>query len=349
MLSLGYHQPEVVLKKAILIALISSTHAMSIAQYRGGSNDVWAGATAINQNPLHNIYNGGNNDGIAATIVLNQNTLPAIYSGGINDGMAVTITSNQNNLPGIYGGGLNDGFSIDAISGQNSLPPIYAGGVNDGFTASLIAAQNALTNVYRGGVNDGYAVAFTTGNALPIRLTEFKAQWQQNNAYLWWKVDMEENNDRFEVERSIDGNSFVKAGTVQSAGNTNSPRRYDFTDHAVSTIQGNILYYRLKQVDKDGHSTYSAIVILKRDQPEFTITLYPNPTTGRFTLQLNGAGNFNQLQYQVYDLKGQLLLNKPIIAGNTMISLDKFPSGTYLVAVMKENRIIHQLKIMLLK
>jgi hypothetical protein len=337
------------LKKTILIILISSSHVILIAQYRGGSNDVWSTSAAINQNPLQNIYTGGNNDGIAAILVLDQNALPAIYAGGINDGFAITISIDQNAMPAIYNGGVNDGYSIVTAPLQNALPSIYTGGVNDGFNAAIVIAQNALPNVYMGGVNDGYAVAFTTANALPVNLTEFKAQWRQHDAWLWWKVDMEENNDRFEIERSTDGVNFVKAGTVQSLGNTNSPRRYEFTDRAASNIQSNILYYRLKQVDKDDRSTYSAIVILKRDQPGFTISVYPNPARGTFTLQLNGVDNYERLQYQVYSLKGQLLLARPIIAGVTLVSLDKLPNGTYLVTVSKENRIIHQLKIMLLK
>lgn len=346
---MGLSSTDSCLKKTILITLISSSHIVLIAQYRGGSNDVWSSATAINQNPLHNIYSGGNNDGFAAIQVLNQNNLPAIYSGGNNDGIAITIAINQNPMPGIYNGGVNDGFSIISVPAQNALPSIYTGGINDGFNTAIMISQNPLPNVYRGGENDGYAVAFTTANALPVRLTEFKAQWQQENAYLWWKVDMEENNDRFEIERSTDGINFVKAGTVQGLGNTNSPRRYDFTDRSVRQVQGNIFYYRLKQVDKDDRSTYSAIVILKRDQPGFTIAVFPNPTTGTFTLQLSGVNNDDRLQYQVYNLKGQLLLGKPIIADATLISLDKYPNGTYLVMVSKENRIIHQLKIMLLK
>jgi hypothetical protein len=332
------------LKKTILITLISSSHFVLFAQYRGGPNDVWASATVTNQNRLHNIYAGANNDGFAATSIFNQNTLPGIYAGGINDGFTIAIAVDQNEIPSIYSGGINDGFSVLSANALNPLPSIYAGGVNDGFSISIIANQNPLNNIYRGGVNDGYAVAIISANPLPVRLTSFKAQWQQDDAYLWWNVDMEDNNDRFEIERSTNGATFATVGAVVSLGNTNSPRRYEFTDQNVA---GNIVYYRLKQVDKDGKFTHSAIVILKRDQPQFSISVYPNPTKGTFTLQVNGAPG--QLRYQVYNLKGQLLLANPIISTNTLISLDKWPSGTYFVAVTKENRIIHQLKILLLK
>lgn len=334
------------MKKTFLITLLTSSHFILFAQYRGGSNDVWAQASAINQNPLQNIYRGNVNDGHAAVLVAGQNPLSSIYRGGLNDGVTISIAVNQNPLSLIYAGGANDGFSILSAPSQNPLPSIYLGGLNDGFNSLLIAGQNPLNNIYRGGANDGYAVAFTFANSLPIRLTEFKAQWRDKDAYLWWTVDMEDNNDHFEVERSTDGTDFVTAGIVQSLGNTQSPRRYDFTDKAVS---GNIIYYRLKQVDKDGQSTHSAIVILKRDAPEFTLAVFPNPTNGTFTLQLNGISNFERLQYQVYNLKGQLLQNNRIQSNNTMINLSQWSSGTYLVAVVKENKIIHQLKIILLK
>jgi hypothetical protein len=279
-------------------------------------------------------------------MVAGQNPLSSIYTGGLNDGITISVAINQNPLPSIYSGGVNDGFSIISVLSQNPLPSIYTGGVNDGFNALSIAAQNPLANIYTGGVNDGYAVALSFANSLPIRLTEFKARWQNNDAYLWWNVDMEDNNDHFEVERSSNGTDIITAGIVQSLGNTQSSRRYDFTDKAVP---GNIVYYRLKQVDKDGQSTHSAIVILKRDTPEFTLSVFPNPTNGTFTLQLNGISNFERLQYQVYNLKGQLLQNNRINANNTLINLSQWSSGTYLLTVVKENKIIHQLKIMLLK
>lgn len=334
------------MKKTLLITLLTSSHVILFAQYRGGSNDVWAQASAINQNPLQNIYLGNVNDGQATVLVTNQNSWSSIYRGGLNDGVTISIAVNQNSLPSIYSGGVNDGFSILSAPGQNPLPSIYLGGLNDGFNSLLIAAQNPLNNIYRGGSNDGYAFAFTFANSLPIRLTDFKAQWRDKDAYLWWTVDMEDNNDHFEVERSTNGIDFVTAGIVQSLGNTQTIRRYDFTDKAIS---GNILYYRLKQVDKDGQSTHSAIVILKRDAPEFTLAVFPNPTNGAFTLQLNGISNFEKLQYQVYNLKGQLLQNNRIRAGNTLINLSQWSSGTYLVAILNENKIIHQLKIILLK
>ena len=70
-----------------------------------------------------------------------------------------------------------------------------------------------------------------------------------------WSAKGNINNDHYDIERSSDGISFTKIGSVNAIA-SGDVQQYNFND--VMPLPGNN-YYRLKQVDKDGSSQYSSI------------------------------------------------------------------------------------------
>jgi len=50
----------------------------------------------------------------------------------------------------------------------------------------------------------------------------FTASLQKNAALLKWSTAFEQNSDRFEIEKSIDGSNWNKIGTVRAAGNSST-------------------------------------------------------------------------------------------------------------------------------
>jgi hypothetical protein len=64
------------------------------------------------------------------------------------------------------------------------------------------------------------------------------------------------NNDYFTIERSADGVNFSFVATVTGAGHSNTLLEYLYTD--ASPLKGNS-YYRLKQTDFDGETSFSEI------------------------------------------------------------------------------------------
>ena len=78
---------------------------------------------------------------------------------------------------------------------------------------------------------------------------------------LTWKTDQELNTDKFIIERSINGSQYSAIGSVSSA-NTPGVHNYAYTDQDINSLGTDIVYYRLKQIDIDGHYTFSKIVTL---------------------------------------------------------------------------------------
>ena len=86
---------------------------------------------------------------------------------------------------------------------------------------------------------------------LPVELTAFTATAEGPAPCAAWATASEKNSQAFEVERSTDGRSFARLGTVAAAGAAAAPRGYELLD-AKLPAGAALLYYRLKQVDTDG-------------------------------------------------------------------------------------------------
>ncbi|MGF1534508.1 MAG: IPT/TIG domain-containing protein [Bernardetiaceae bacterium] len=115
-------------------------------------------------------------------------------------------------------------------------------------------------------------------NPLPVRWTHFEATLKSpQQALLRWQTAWEQNNAGFFIEKSSTGTAFEQIGFVPSRGQAAD---YTFVDDRLRDCA----YYRLRQQDHDGASTYSKVVFLKSEtsaQP----TVFPNPFAAQITLQ----------------------------------------------------------------
>jgi hypothetical protein len=95
----------------------------------------------------------------------------------------------------------------------------------------------------------------TPSFALPIELISFTGEILGGDIHpvvmINWEVASQVNNDYYEVQRSIDVETWNTINTVTGAGNNNTQMSYSILDdnplHGVS-------YYRLKQTDYDGQT-----------------------------------------------------------------------------------------------
>ncbi len=105
---------------------------------------------------------------------------------------------------------------------------------------------------------------FTVGSAstdapLPMALVSFTAERLGEDGLLRWATASELRNDYFEVESSVDGRLFQRLGRVVGAGTSSQAHRYQWVDQNLARYAAPLVYYRLRQVDPDGTSTYSPV------------------------------------------------------------------------------------------
>ena len=171
--------------------------------------------------------------------------------------------------------------------------------------------------------------------ALPITLLNFSATLENDNTELKWTTASEINSDHFEIERSADGKKFTKIYSVKAHENASGILNYFAED--VNTPRG-IVYYRLKEVDKDGKYVYSKIVEVVNVSGDFIISgIYPNPFLSGITISLcsKSAG---RLQMKMENVLGETLFKdeRQINPGNNILEFDlaDIAAGTYLLKII---------------
>ena len=174
-----------------------------------------------------------------------------------------------------------------------------------------------------------------TAAPLSVSLTSFEAVAEGPDARLSWATASEQDNARFEIERSADGQSFGLAGTVPGHGTTASPHAYAWRDVGAARL-GPTLYYRLRQVDGGGGAHYSPVRPVRFGPLVASAQLYPNPiVAGTTTLDLSTLppGAYTA---QVFDLLGREVLPAQTIGGGNhaeLSGLGAISHGIYLVRV----------------
>ncbi|MFD2247268.1 beta strand repeat-containing protein [Pontibacter ruber] len=169
---------------------------------------------------------------------------------------------------------------------------------------------------------------------LPVELVYFKAVAGKGKVELQWLTASEKDNDRFEVERSSDGRTFSKIGTVKGKGDSNVAIKYNFTDKAP--LKGTV-YYRLKQVDVDGSFEYSNVVATSSGgstTSDKLMQVYPNPFTSNVNVTLT-VQQPAQTQLIIIDLQGREVLRKSVELDKGVnqieLPLQKLANGMYIL------------------
>jgi len=187
----------------------------------------------------------------------------------------------------------------------------------------------------------------TANNPLPVELISFDAVVNDGSQVdLKWVTATEINNDYFVVEKSKDGKNWEEVVWVDGAGNSNYTLEYYETDE--NPYEG-ISYYRLKQVDFDGKTSYSEIVPVAFEKNiEKNITVLPNPVKRgeAIYLEINGFKG-NNILLVLRDMQGKEFYTKAhIIESNYQlkaIQLDNnIPAGTYLIVASSANDLVTQ-------
>ncbi len=173
-----------------------------------------------------------------------------------------------------------------------------------------------------------------SGTALPVELVAFRAVRQQDLVALQWSTETERRNRGFNVQRATDGLQFEDIGFVTGKGDSDQRSDYSFDD--ITAPASKRLYYRLRQEDTDGNTTYSPIVTVAGQGIAGAI-LSPNPVRDKATLQLVLDAE-TELSLAVCDMQGRLVHALPPVfvpAGEQLIDLPalNLPSGSYFLRI----------------
>ena len=157
---------------------------------------------------------------------------------------------------------------------------------------------------------------------LPLHFLEFNGRLQNSNGFLSWKTENEQNTSNFEIERSTDGRNYTAVGNV-NAFNQPGIHQYSYTDNNIVTLGVPVIYYRLKQKDKDGRFTWSRIVALSIDHSKNIILFYPNPVINETNLAIT-VNKKEKVQVRIIDNAGRIIKQQQmnLTEGSNTLLLD---------------------------
>ena len=187
------------------------------------------------------------------------------------------------------------------------------------------SAGTPLTLVFQ--VNDS--------NPLPVELTAFTAAARDaGQVELRWATASERHNDRFEVQRSPDGQQFATLGAVAGHGSSTAPQAYRYLD-VVALAGSERRYYRLRQVDTDGTSTFSPVRVVLVAGTGPALQVFPTlASDDRVHYALAGSLAGDAALELVTGL-GQRRGWFPVAAGGVgTVEVAGLPPGTYLLRLV---------------
>ncbi len=169
---------------------------------------------------------------------------------------------------------------------------------------------------------------------LPVLLSSFTVSAEGNKAKIQWATSSEQNNDRFEIKRSNDGQNFTTIAVVKGKGTTNA--KTDYTAFDASPFNGTN-FYRLIQYNLDGKATDHGTRSLKFSGGKTNVSVFPNPVATVINIKLQNYAGKN-IEAKLTDLQGRLIHSEKIATNPNQseykLSLKKKPvSGQYILLV----------------
>lgn len=99
--------------------------------------------------------------------------------------------------------------------------------------------------------------------------------------------------------------------------------------HGYITTNGQ--YCNTRSSSKNADKELSAEI---RSSGEHSFIIYPNPTTGKFTLEVDMKDVIENIQVEIYSIRGDKVLSTNLTGEKKhLLSLDGFPKGLYVVRV----------------
>lgn len=230
----------------------------------------------------------------------------------------------------------NNGTSYVAVTAGQSLTPAQAASLKfdplGTFNGNAIFTYTATDN--RGLTSNTSTFTLPVLSALPVTLTNFAANWNNNTVALSWTTEQEFNSDKFIVEKSSDGANWQVMAIVNAAGNSITTKKYTASD----AQPGQVNYYRLKQVDLNAVYVYSKVIRMSSDARTTTsVKVFPNPVVANATITTN-SNTSQSVKIKVYNNAGMMVkeLSRQLVTGTNNIDIpnvNTLSNGFYIVSV----------------
>ena len=315
-----------------------------------------SGITALNNSPV--INNQVRTNGTTAATALANRMYTASTAGTFttNGGMLVrlyydpadltaaenvlslssSVTGTSNSKWFKFEGTATDVMAAQTPNGFNNTSKVTY------LTPSATGTENGVSYVEFANITSfstfGYLAGRSNATPLPVTLTRFTATRQAADGLLQWETASEANSDFFELQASPTGTNWQVLTIQPAQGNSSTAHAYAFVDQHLARYNAALVYYRLRMVDRDATAHYSPVRALAVTPGQWSVNAYPNPFSGRLSLQLNTTQT-EPVYVTLYDAIGKVVLRYEQATtqiGNQLLDLRELPAlstGLYVLRV----------------
>jgi len=213
-------------------------------------------------------------------------------------------------------------------------PRTYNGLVTTtGYSCATACAIAGMPAIYNWVVNAPSICARTpvtvrSCGTLPVDFILFTAKKEVSQNKLHWQIAPTTEVGEFQIERSSDGISFER---IYAEIIIEGENYYAYDSAPLSSNS----YYRIKQIDSDGSSMYSSIVLASSTTQPLQVNVYPNPSRGEFTIMIYAEEKTNPVQIELFNTIGQLVYEKELqVVHETELNITQvLPKGIYILKI----------------
>ena len=198
-----------------------------------------------------------------------------------------------------------------------------------GQTFTIITGASSFTGAFTNinatpsNINASYANGVVTiVSTIPVELTKFDVKRTEKSALLTWSTATELDNAAFYIEQSSNGKDFQTIGQIKGNGTTHTIQVYNF-EHNTPSV--GINYYRLKQMDINGKTTFSPTRSVLFGKASFAI----KNTLVQDALDVV-SDDENAIQIRLVNLTGQEVFNGKV-QGSQRINVSHLNTGLYII------------------
>ena len=223
-------------------------------------------------------------------------------------------------------------------SGTNTLD-VYFDGVfrlsaTDDFITNVFGSKNVFwgSTGSTGGVTNQMYVCPPSELITPVlslNIVNFSTMCDNENVKLLWKTFSNESIEYFEIQSSVDGYDFVTEKIVLSSESKGYVSEIDNVN--------NHNFFRIKQVDYDGNSFYSAVSRVSCNEFE-DVSVLSDWDNEKVIFNVN-SGDENLSSVLIYTVEGKVLHNSFLVNENRyVLDVSKYAAGIYFAKISVGNK-----------
>lgn len=193
-------------------------------------------------------------------------------------------------------------------------------------TSAAAPASATISYAINGTAASNTASVNFTSNPLAVSWGNIYAYRVNHTVKILWNTLQEINVSHFDVERSFDGREWEIAIPFVPGNNLGASHAYAEIDPDYLTDR---LYYRIKQTDKNGRTTYSPVCVVSSDNGIEKIVVYPVPVQSSFHIDNIDPKKIRKIE--MITLSGSIV--RTWFSAQETYDISGFAKGLYIVKV----------------